>query len=200
MDLLFSIKQADRFGQAFSEAILASFPDLRPSVTTKGGDPSGFGPIKISEVVVRTDNKLYFSIEDARLQKYYFHVLPVIRGTIENDEVVVVIHWEVEGQRDLRPPPDTPANRAIKQLFDHWAQGMDVSVSSDIAQEENSAAAPRNALESILREKDSSITKLMSDPQRVGLDDYDRAKALIQEYLDEFSAIVFMDQILDTYG
>lgn len=200
MNLFFSIGQADKFGRAFSEAILASFPDLRPTVTTKGGDPTGFGPIKVAEVVVRTDNKLYFRIEDTRLQKYHFHVLPVIRGTIEEEEVVVVIHWEVDGLKDFCLPDDTPQGKIASALFAHWANGKDVSLVQDIADEEIETRSPRNVLEAILKEKDSSITKLMSEPQRVGLEDYDRARELIQEYLDEFSAIVFMDQILDTYG
>lgn len=200
MNLLFSIHQADKFGQAFSEAIRESFPDLRPTVTTKGGDPTGFGPIKVAEVVVRTDNRLYFSIEDARLQKYYFYILPVIRGVIENDEVVVTIHWEVEGHQDMRPPADTPVGKILNSMWDQWSQGKKIAVSMDIAQQEKSASAPRSVLESILREKNSTITSLMSAPQRVGLNDYEKARQLIQAYLDEFSAIVLMDEILDTYG
>jgi len=198
MNLLFSINQADKFGKAFSEAILESFHDLRPTVITKGGDSTGFGPIKVAEVVVRTDNKLCFSIEDADGQKYYFQVLPVIRGVIEDNEVVVVIHWEVTGQVDFQPPPNTDANKAIRAIFNNWAQGKAMSISRDLAA--NDPETPRNVLQGILLEKNSTISKLMSDPQRVGLNDYEKAKKLIQAYLDEFSAIVFMDQLLDTYG
>lgn len=178
-----SIEQADKFGQAFKEAIQASFPDLRPTVSNQGSQGI-FGPINVERITVQTDNKLYFKIEDSTGKKYAFNVKPIIIGEVKDDSVSVVVHWEVDGLSHL--------TRFLPIEMGDAMVGLQLGF--------NGTSPARVVLEAILREKNSTITSLVSEPQTCGLEDYQRAKEMIQGYLDEFSSIVFMDMILDTYG
>lgn len=173
-----SVMQADKFGQSFKEAIQSSFPDLRPTVNNIGRQ-GVFGPVSIQRIVVNTDNKLEFSIEDMVGEKHGFLVNPVITCEVEGDRASVVVQWEVETLIT------TPMGWKV----------IDTRVKAFRPKK-----PPRSILEDLLKEKNSKIQVLVSEPQICGLEDHGRAREMIQDYLDEFSAIVFMDSILKTYG